>query len=316
MKKMKLKFILPILIITLLIVDVIASFYFYNIAVARTSKEFLSASDDLEHYGTIPVVNPINTWFNEQGFKDVSIESEDGLDLHGYYLEAEEITTKTAIIVHGYSGKSKDMASYAKFYHETLGYNVLMPDNRGHGLSEGDYIGFGWIDRGDYLGWIDYILKTVGEEAEIILHGVSMGGATVLMTSGEDLPTNVKAIVSDCAYTSVKAELSYQLKRMYNLPSFPIIESTSLLTKLKAGYFFSEASALDQVAKSNTPTLFIHGDADTFVPFEMVYELYENCSSEKDILIVQGAEHGTAYRSNKIGYETKVTDFINKYVSN
>lgn len=314
--KKKIKFIIPILIVTLLILNVIASFYFYNIAIARTSKEFISEHNNLENYGIIPVVKQRITWFDEQGFKDVNIESEDGLNLHGYYLDAEEITTKTAIIVHGYSGKAKDMANYAKFYHETLGYNVLMPDNRGHGLSEGDYIGFGWIDRGDYLGWIDYILKTVGDEAEIILHGVSMGGATVLMTSGEKLPANVKAIVSDCAYTSVKAELSYQLKRMFKLPTFPIIESTSLLTKLKAGYFFSEASALDQVAKSKTPTLFIHGDLDTFVPFEMVYELYDNCSSEKDIFIVSGAEHGTAYRSNKIGYETKVTDFLNKYVSN
>lgn len=190
-----------------------------------------------------------------------------------------------------------------------------MLDDRGHGKSEGSYIGFGWQDRKDYLKWIDYTINTVGKDSEIVLHGVSMGGATVLMTSGEDLLDNVKAIISDCAYTSVKDQLEYQLKEMYHLPSFPIMQSTSLLTKIRAGYSFEEASALEQVAKAKTPILFIHGDADAFVPYEMVNRLYEKCRSEKDIFIVPNAQHGTAYRDDKVGYEKKVTEFISKYVT-
>ncbi|MDF2988637.1 MAG: alpha/beta superfamily hydrolase, partial [Eubacterium sp.] len=136
----------------------------------------------------------------------------------------------------------------------------------------------------------------------------------VLMTSGENLPSAVKAIVSDCAYTSVKAELEYQLKRMYNLPSFPLLNSTSLLSKIRAGYSFEEASALEQVKKSKTPTLFIHGDADEFVPYSMVHQLYEACSSPKDLLTVPGAGHGTAFDTDIAGYKAKVREFVEKYV--
>ena len=134
------------------------------------------------------------------------------------------------------------------------------------------------------------------------------------MTSGEVLPEAVKAIISDCSYTSVQAELQYQLKRLYKLPSFPVLNSTSLLTKLRAGYSFKEASALEQVKKSKTPTLFIHGDADKFVPYSMVHELYEACSSEKDIYIVPGAGHGTAFETDVSGYKKMVKEFADKYV--
>ncbi|WP_238905257.1 alpha/beta hydrolase [Clostridium sp. YIM B02506] len=312
--KILLRITLLLITLILLIGLTLASFYFYDLSVALTSKDFLKGDTSLDFKQSVPAVTPIKTWLDEIGYEDIEITSFDNLKLRGYYLKANKPTDKTAIIVHGYFSKAKEMSQYARFYYETLGYNVLMPDNRGHGESEGDYIGFGWHDRKDYLQWIDYIIANINPKAEIILHGVSMGGATVLMTSGETLSGNVKAIISDCAYTSVKAELSYQMKRMYNLPSFPLVNTTSLLTKIKAGYFFGEASAIKQVSKSNTPTLFIHGDKDTFVPYEMVYELYEACSSEKDLFVVPNATHATAYREDKEGYEKKISDFLNKYV--
>ena len=311
------KFIRVLIVVFALIIatDMAGSFYFYKIAVARTSKEFLTNSKDVEVAPVMIAYNTKYSWYNNKKLDDVEIKSEDGLKLKGYYLKADEPTKNTVILAHGYSSEGKDMVIYAKFYHEQLGYNVLMPDDRGHGESEGNYIGFGWKDRKDYLKWINYVIESIGKDSEIVLHGVSMGGATVLMTSGEDIPNNIKAIISDCAYTSVSEELTYQLKRMYKLPPFPILQSTSLLTKIKAGYFFGEASALVQVAKAKTPILFIHGGADTFVPVEMVNRLYEKCKSEKDIYIVPNAQHGTSYKDDKLGYEKKVTDFVSKYVT-
>jgi len=141
-----------------------------------------------------------------------------------------------------------------------------------------------------------------------------MGSATVLMTSGENLPKQVKAVIADCGYTSAKDILTYQLKRMYHLPSFPIIQSTSLLTKIRAGYFFEEASALEQVKKTKLPIFFIHGDSDTFVPVKMVYDLYEAANGEKELYIVPNAEHGNAYDAEPNVYEDKVTHFLKKYI--
>lgn len=135
-----------------------------------------------------------------------------------------------------------------------------------------------------------------------------------MMTSGEELPPNVKAIVEDCGYTSVKDELTFQLKRMYHLPAFPIVDTTSMLTKIRAGYSFNEASALEQVKKSVTPTLFIHGDSDTFVPTEMVHTLYENSPVEKELYIVPKAGHGEAFRMDPVKYESVVTGFVGKFI--
>ncbi|UOE92050.1 alpha/beta hydrolase [Alkalihalobacillus sp. LMS39] len=296
------------------LVIIIASFYFYDMAVARTSKDYLADNPDLQSSEVITVVDDPAEWVKEQPFKEIEKVSEDGLTLKAYYLEAPTPTDQTVIIAHGYSGKAKDMGRYARFYHETLSYNVLMPDARGHGESEGHYIGFGWHERKDYLMWIDHILETNGETSVISLHGVSMGASTVMMTSGETLPPQVKAIIADCGYTSAEDVLTYQLERMYNLPSFPIVPATSLLTKIRAGYSFSEASALEQVKKTSVPILFIHGEEDTFVPTDMVYELYEQTNSEKDILLVPYATHGEAYIVDMDQYEQKVSEFLSLYI--
>ncbi len=126
------------------------------------------------------------------------------------------------------------MDMFAKYSHEELGYHVLMPDARGHGRSEGGFICFGWRERKDYVQWIRYLIDKWGPQSQIVLHGVSMGAATVCMTSGESLPYNVKAIISDCAYCSLHAQLAYQLKRMYGAV---FVYCIKLLTQLRAGLF-------------------------------------------------------------------------------
>lgn len=294
-----------------------AGFYFYGVAIKRAPKEFLAKTPDLK-IDPPPVAGASwgegAEWVSRQTFREVELVSEDGLKLQGYYLASERAAGRTVIVAHGYSGKAKDMGATAKNYYENLGYNVLLPDARGHGKSEGDYIGFGWPERRDYLKWIGFVLQENGPDAQIVLHGVSMGGATVLMTSGEELPPQVKAIVADCGYTSVKAQLSYQLKRMYHLPSFPFVPVASLVTRMKAGYFFGEASALKQVRKAKVPILFIHGDADKFVPYAMMNELYEACRSPKEQLVVHGAGHGLAYDTDKSTYIRTVGEFVERYV--
>ncbi|WP_312453107.1 alpha/beta hydrolase, partial [Exiguobacterium sp.] len=206
-------------------------------------------------------------------------------------------------------------AGFAYLYHQA-GFHVMMPDNRGHGMSDGHYIGFGWHDREDCLSWSNYLIERIGQDAKLFLHGVSMGGATVLMTSGEQLPPQIKGIISDCAYTSVNAVLAYQMKRMYRLPHFPFLGMTSVLTKLKAGYTFREASALKQVKKSQVPILFIHGGADTFVPTDMVYELYEACPTEKELVVIPNAAHAMAYFEDPALYDDVVEKFVRNILRN
>ncbi len=177
----------------------------------------------------------------------VSITSGDGLKLVGDVFNTDSGSHKWLIAIHGYTGKREHMYSYARYYAEK-GYNILTPDMRSHGDSEGKLIGMGWLDKDDVKLWIDYVFD-MDPEAEIVLHGVSMGGATVMMTSGEDLPDNVKAIIDDCGYTSVWDEFTDEAKYLFNISQFPILHTASIISKVRAGYSFKEASAIDQVKR-------------------------------------------------------------------
>lgn len=242
---------------------------------------------------------------------DMCFNSFDDLILAAAETNANQQTHKWAILVHSYRTDHRFMNPYAKAYQEQ-GYNTLQPDNRAHGQSEGDYIGMGYLDQYDILSWIDYIIEK-DPEAEIVLHGVSMGASTLMMLSGQaDIPDNVKVMIEDCGYTSAKDYLTWKLNQRFHLPAFPVIPIANVAFKVSAGYYMNDASALEGVKKSDIPTLFIHGTEDRTVPVEDVYKLYEAATCEKQLYIVEGAGHGEALWKNEIEYWKQVFDFINR----
>ncbi|TFB18553.1 alpha/beta hydrolase [Filobacillus milosensis] len=294
-----------------------ASFYFYDLAIKREEKDFLQDNDDLvvsREAMDVFVSGGWRDWVDNQEFDYWELESFDGLRLQGYYLEAKEPTNKTVVFAHGYLGRARDMGLYGEHYYEDLGYNILSVDLRGHGQSDGDYIGFGWHSRLDLVDWIDKLLERQGDDAEIVLHGLSMGASTVLMSSGEDLPDNVKGIVADSPYTSVHDLFKYQMTRMFNLPSFPILNTTSIVTEAKANYSLKEASALDQVKKTDVPILYFHGNSDDFVPTRMTRELYKNTNSEAELKVFEKSGHGEAFAIYKDEYIKVLNEFLNDQI--
>lgn len=254
----------------------------------------------------------LTAWTKKQKFEVVEIKSEDGLRLKARFLKNDQPSGKAVILAHGYKGNSEQMPGITKFYYEQ-GYDILKPDARGHGLSEGDYIGYGWHDRKDYVRWSEFLAEEAGAD-DIFLHGFSMGAATVLMASGEKLPEQVKGIIADSGYTTVLEELSHQLKYLYNLPSFPVMQVTSVITNIRAGYTFAEASAIDSVAKNKLPLLIIHGDKDALVPTEMGKRIFEKAKSDKELWIVPGAGHTEAYTIAEQEYQEKLKAFWTKAI--
>jgi fermentation-respiration switch protein FrsA (DUF1100 family) len=296
----------------LLAVLVLAGNYFYTYALVPTrgapAPAVASLTDDETQAAAPTIWSQGAAWLSENG-EDVHIESDDGLQLHGYWVANEG--HNYAIVVHGYSSRSDAMATFGEAFHDR-GMTVLLPDLRGHGQSEGAYIGMGWPDRLDMLRWIDRIIAQ-DPDARIVLYGISMGAATVMMTAGEALPPQVKVVIEDCGYTSVWDEFTVQLRDQFSLPPFPLLQVASLTTKIRAGYFFSEASALNQVKKAQVPMLFIHGDQDTFVPFWMMQPLYDAAQGPKGMLVVQGAGHGQAATTDPEGYWGAVDAFLEKH---
>ena len=294
--------------------------YLYNLALnPDTPKDFIfnadhnaSAEDVNQEETSGSVTIDDTTWLlEESNYEDFYVTSKDGLKLHNYLIRNDS-TDKWIIAVHGYTSEGKLMAPYAKKFYD-MGYNLILPDLRGHGQSEGDYIGMGWDERFDIIDLIEYIVDN-NENSQIVLFGVSMGASTVMNVSGEELPSNVKAIIEDCGYTSAWDEFSYQLKELFGLPAFPMMHTASLLGKIRAGYWLGEASAINQVKKSTTPMLFIHGDSDTFVPSHMLDELYSAAKVEKEKLIIAGAGHAKSKDVDPELYWSTIIDFINRYV--
>lgn len=302
-----------LLLVVILGVGGLVGNYFYNLALNPfTSKDMIFGDDDDDT--SLEVEADVNWLIKDSNYIDTYITSSDNLKLHAYEVKNENKTDKWAIVVHGYTSEGKLLSSKAKHLYN-MGYNVLVPDLRSHGTSEGNYIGMGWHDRLDIINWINYIVKN-NPNSEIALHGTSMGSATVLMVSGEKLPSNVKAIVADCGYTSVYDEFSYQLKQLFNLPAFPIMNFSDVVTHIRAGYCLNDASAINQVKKSTTPILYIHGDKDDFVPYYMMDELYNATNSEKEKLTIEGGEHANSDLVNPKLYWSTVNSFLEKYIEN
>lgn len=290
-----------------------AGLYFYQVAVVPGQKSFLSAKKPLRK--SDPLYHQ-KRWFEQAHKQHWTMKAAgDNLKLDADYIPAAN-SVKTVLIAHGFNGSKEDMGAYAYLFHQ-LGYNVLMPDARGQGASQGNYIGFGWPDRLDDKKWINRIIQYTGKDAKIVMFGVSMGGATTMMTSGEQLPKQVKAFIEDCGYTSAKDEINYQAKQLYNLPTvprFPLVDIVSGITKLRAGYFFGQASAVKQLAHNHHPMMFIHGTKDTFVPTRMVYPNYRATKGPKQLWLVKGAAHAKSYQTKPAQYEQHVKQFLSQYV--
>ncbi|WP_207694763.1 hypothetical protein DOK67_0002836 [Enterococcus sp. DIV0212c] len=315
--------VLVILLILLVAVSVYAANFFLNVALFRNNKWY----DKTGH----KMMNPDN--FNKGTSQyDLTEEKQNQQGdifwqesfAQDYWLETAEEklysrliiphpeSKKWVICVHGYrSYGQRDMAFVASRFSDQQ-YNILIPDLRAHGKSTGNVIGMGWLDRLDLLKWIQEIIS-MEPSAEIILFGGSMGAATVMMTSGEELPENVKGLVVDCGYSSVYNEFGAMLRSAFKLPAFPILTIADYLAKKKVGYSLKEASSVSQLAKNNLPTLFIHGTGDKFVPHQMLYENMEATNGVKESLIVEKAPHLSSFIYEPDHYFGTVFEFIDRY---
>lgn len=283
-----------------------ASLYFYNVAFVPSQKSFLE-SEKVTKTDT-----DAKKWLKENEITWKQKSATDNLKLVADYVPAEHKTKKTVVVAHGFMGKKEDLARQIQMFHN-MGYNVLAPDDRAHGKSEGNVIGYGWLDKDDYVKWIKKVINHDGQKAQIALYGVSMGGATVMMTSGLNLPSQVKAIVEDCGYTSLKDELFYEAGNLYNIPPVPLVKTLSWVTQVKGGYDPYEASSVEQLKNNHLPVFFIHGGKDDFVPTKMVYENYKATKGPKELWVVKGVGHAKSFAKNPKIYENRVSKFLNKY---
>ena len=249
-------------------------------------------------------------WLLDHDAKDVWTASEDGLKLHGLWVEAED-PVGTAILVHGYhSTKLVDFGGSMPYFYRQ-GLNLLLVDQRCHGESEGRYVTFGVKESRDILCWLRYLDRELWQ-GPVILSGLSMGASTVMFMADEDLPDNVKGLLVDCGFTSPGAILGKVFRDVTHLPPVPWIWSAELFARIFARFSLWEKSSIKCLAQNRLPILMAHGKADSFVPCTMTEEAYEACGGDKMIHLVEGAGHGLSFLVDKKGYASAVRSTLIK----
>ncbi len=249
--------------------------------------------------------------------EDLEIISKDNLRLKAWYVPAEKETKRFAICVHGHNCNGPDECSHLlPFYRNTMGFNYLLPDLRGHGRSEGNLIGFGALDYKDIRLWIDYLVERFGEDIEIVLHGISMGAATVMLVNNNNPQKQVKAVIEDCGYTNAFEQVAETMKgmKLTHTANF-FTEITNIYCRILSKYDLKkDADPLGTMQNAVNPVMFIHGEEDTLVPFPMCQKLYDACPTDKEIFTVPGAVHAYSYYDAKDEYDRRVKAFIEKHL--
>ena len=251
-------------------------------------------------------------WFDANKGEDQVITTDVTGPIHAYIIPADEPSHKWAVLCHGYNAAPDSTGVFAQHYHK-LGYHCVCPSMRGWGNDEKIYCTMGYHDKALCMAWIDYVVAQ-DPEALIVLHGYSMGAATIMLATGESLPSQVKAAVADCGFTSCWDQYANVIKLYAKLPAFPLLHAINATSILRGNFDIRKNLPIEAVKRSVTPTVFLHGTADNFVPFSMMDQLYEACAAPKAKQAIEGADHAQSVYTNPALYWKTVDEFLTKII--
>ena len=241
----------------------------------------------------------------------VTVKTDDGLTLYGDFYINPEPTENTVLCVHGYNTSGyEDFAPMAEpiLRH---GYNCFLLNHRRFGGSEGRYTGFGILESRDLLKWIECV-NAYFPQGKIVLYGISMGAATVMQASCLPLPENVAGIVEDCGFTGACEEFRCVLKSTAHLPAFPLVNILAWECRVFMKLDLKANDSRKSLAATKLPVLFVHGDADAFVPPFMARECFDACAGEKQLVFYEGAGHGQSHFKHPEKYENDFFAFADR----
>lgn len=236
--------------------------------------------------------------------KEFTVTMPDGYIIHGDMTKNDP--KKVVLLLHGHGSTREGVVKYARVFYE-LGYSIVIYDHRGHGDNERTYSTLGFRESKDAFEMFKFVRKEFGEDAEIGVFGVSMGGAsTVLMTQ---YTQDMDFIVLDCPYAGFDTMLKQICKDKHQPSPLPLL-CANLNLKKKCHCSFKDVNVREFAKKITVPVLNIHGSADTKLRPHNQKLIMDNVHSYKETMIVEGAEHGQSVNVDPVGYRKKVKEFI------
>lgn len=301
--------------IALAAIDVLIVLFFIlvcTVSLRRTPQDLRTMHFEPDHpmNKIQKAINESQVFFDEHLGELLVIEA-NGVELAAKRYRQEEPKGRI-VMFHGYRSIAETDFGCAMDYYYSQGYELILVDQRAHGKSSGSWIGFGVLERYDCLAWLRYLNEEF-DPLPTFLSGISMGCTTVLMALGLELPPNVKGVIADCGFTSPKEIIYHVMKHKLRISPALLLPGMSLFSKVFAGFSYNEYSTLTALKENKIPVLFIHGKNDNYVPPEMTLRNYEACVAEKQLLMVEGAGHGTSYLQDRPGAEKALAAFFSKY---
>lgn len=258
------------------------------------------------------IITDNKKYYSETPHEEVTVTSFNA-KMHGYLYENKK-SNKLIVFVHGYYSSGLDDIGMYKDIFKNLGVNLLIIDQRSCGKSQGRYCSFGVLERYDIREWLFYLEKRYQGKMDIYLSGISMGAATVLMTSGlNGLPMSLKGIIADSGYTKPFGVVVHTGQNLMRIRPIYSVTGLNIICNLVGGFSLKQTTVTRQLKKNeNIPVLYIHGKKDGFVPYNMGVKNFKSTKAPKYFLSVEDARHVESV----LLYEELVFNTIKTFIEN
>jgi uncharacterized protein len=170
------------------------------------------------------------------------------------------------------------------------GYSVLLPDSRSHGTSEGELVTYGLWEKYDVLDWARWMRQRNCQA----LYGLGESlGASVLIQAAA-LGGDFRAIAVESPFADLRTIGEYRVRQMFHLPAWLLVRNSMTFAKYRYGIDLRQASPIDSMRRSSTPTLLIHGLEDGRTPY-WHSQVLARANSQSVLWLVSNAGHTGAY---------------------
>ncbi len=291
-----------------IIMTFVISYIIYRVLLVRTSDKKWDRNCSAPEEAEPVEMHRIGAiWAAEHAANKKELElTNEGFRLYGEYYDLGY--DKAVIIVGGRMESLTYGYYFAKPFCES-GYNILVIDNRAHGLSDGRYNCLGHREYSDLLAWAK-LLHDEQAISSVVFHGICIGSSTALFAlADKNCPDYIDGMVAEGMYDTFFNSFKYHMIDQ-GRPIFPFLWETMLFIRI-----FSHANVMTDGPKKRIkllkkPILFLHSRTDKYSKPEQAEYLFANCDAKKRLVWFDDCAHSRIRINHTDKYDNAIKDFL------